>query len=58
MDESGQLDPSVDPRLEEVLSEYSRRVAAGESISPSDLISANPAVAEALRSYFAVARSR
>ncbi|HEX4071946.1 MAG TPA: serine/threonine-protein kinase [Planctomycetaceae bacterium] len=56
MDESGQLDPSVDPRLEEVLSEYSRRVAAGESISPSDLISANPAVAEALRSYFAVTR--
>jgi serine/threonine protein kinase len=55
MDESGQLDPSVDPRLEEVLSEYSRRVAAGESISPSDLISANPAVAEGLRSYFAVA---
>jgi predicted Ser/Thr protein kinase len=56
MDESGQLEPSVDPRLEEVLSDYSRRVAAGESISPSDLISANPAVAEALRSYFAVTR--
>jgi predicted Ser/Thr protein kinase len=55
MDESGQLDPSVDPQFEQVLSDYSRRVAAGESISPSDLISQNPAVADALRSHFASA---
>jgi serine/threonine protein kinase len=53
MDESGQLRPSVDPRVEQVLSEYSQRVAAGEPISPSDLISQNPAVADVLRSYFA-----
>jgi hypothetical protein len=37
-----------------VLSDYSRRIAAGEPISPSDLISQNPAVADALRSYFAI----
>jgi predicted Ser/Thr protein kinase len=55
MDESGQLDPSVDPQFEQVLSDYSRRVAAGESISPSDLISQNPAMADALRSHFAIA---
>jgi hypothetical protein len=55
MDESGQLRPSVDPRIEQVLSDYSRRVAAGEPVSPSDLISQNPAVADALRSYFAAA---
>jgi hypothetical protein len=55
MDESGQLDPTVDPRLEQVLSDYSRRVAAGEPIGPSDLISQNPSVADALRSYFAIA---
>jgi serine/threonine protein kinase len=52
MDESGQLRPSVDPRVEQLLSEYSRRIAAGDPISPSDLISQNPAVAEALRSHF------
>ncbi|HUE17903.1 MAG TPA: serine/threonine-protein kinase, partial [Planctomycetaceae bacterium] len=55
MDESGQLDPSVDPQFEQVLSDYSRRVAAGEPISPSDLISQNPAMADALRSHFAIA---
>ncbi len=55
MDESGQLDPFVDPQFEQVLSDYSRRVAAGESISPSDLISQNPAMADALRSHFAIA---
>src|SRR5579872_5243418 len=55
MDESGQLRPSVDPRVEDVLSEYSRRVAAGEPISPSDLISQNPAVADALRLHFQAA---
>jgi serine/threonine protein kinase len=55
MDESGQLRPSVDPQVEHVLSEYSRRIAAGDPISPSDLISQNPAVADALRSHFAVA---
>jgi serine/threonine protein kinase len=54
MDESGQLRPSVDPQVEKVLSDYSRRIAAGEPISPSDLISQNPAVADALRSYFAI----
>jgi predicted Ser/Thr protein kinase len=54
MDESGQLDPTVDPRLEQVLSDYSRRVAAGEPIRPSDLISQNPSFADALRSYFAI----
>jgi predicted Ser/Thr protein kinase len=56
MDESGQLRPSVDPRVEELLSEYSRRVAAGEPISPSDLISQNPAVADALRLHFQAAK--
>lgn len=55
MDESGQLRPSVDPRVEQLLSDYSRRVAAGEPISPSDLISQNPAVAEALRLHFTAA---
>src|ERR1700722_10307098 len=55
MDESGQLRPSDEPLFGQGRAEYSRRVAAGEPISPSDLISQNPAVADALRSYFAVA---
>jgi len=57
MDESGRLDPSADSNLRQILSDYSRRVAAGEAITQADLISQNPAVAEALRAHFQIARS-
>ncbi len=53
MGEPGPSLPSSDSRLEQVLAEYSRRLAAGESITRDDLVSRNPALAEALRSHFA-----
>ena len=53
MGEPGPLDLSSNSRLEQVLADYSRRVAAGESISCDDLVSRNPGLADALRSHFA-----
>ncbi|HEV7999737.1 MAG TPA: serine/threonine-protein kinase [Planctomycetaceae bacterium] len=53
MGEPGPLDLSSNSRLERVLADYSRRVAAGESISRDDLVSRNPGLADALRSHFA-----
>jgi predicted Ser/Thr protein kinase len=53
MGEPGPLDLSSDSRLDQVLADYSRRVAAGESITRDDLVSRNPALADALRSHFA-----
>jgi tRNA A-37 threonylcarbamoyl transferase component Bud32 len=53
MGEPGPLDLSSNSRLEQVLADYSRRVAAGESISRDDLVSHHPGLADALRSHFA-----
>jgi eukaryotic-like serine/threonine-protein kinase len=47
----------TDSRLEQVLADFSRRLAAGESISRDDLLSRHPALAEALRSHFAADES-
>jgi len=49
----GPSHPPSDSRLEQVLADYSRRLAAGESITRDDLVSRHPALAEALRSHFA-----
>ncbi len=53
MGEPGPLDLSSNSRLDQVLADYSRRVAAGESISHDELVSRHPGLADALRSHFA-----
>jgi len=53
MGEPGPSHLSSDSRLDQVLADYSRRRAAGESIALDDLLSRHPALADALRSHFA-----
>jgi serine/threonine protein kinase len=53
MGEPGPSHLSSESRLDQVLADYSRRRAAGESIALDDLLSRHPQLADALRSHFA-----
>ena len=53
MGEPGPSHLSSESRLDQVLADYSRRRAAGESIVLDDLLSRHPQLADALRSHFA-----
>jgi len=57
MGEPGPSHLSSESRLDQVLADYSRRRAAGESIALDDLLSRHPQLADALRSHFAADES-